>query len=86
MQKQDIASIILASFADAEVITSGADCNFQVTVVSSHFQGMMPVKRQQAVLGLFAEQLKSGELHALSVKAQTPSEYGASSGLTSIDL
>ena len=86
MQKQDIESTILASFEDAEIITSGADCNFQVTVVSTGFDGLLPVKRQQAVLSLFAQQLKSGELHALSVKAQTPAEYNAASGLTSIDL
>ncbi len=86
MQKQEIASIILASFDDAEIITAGADCSFQVTVVSEKLQGMMPVKRQQSVLSLFADQLKSGELHALSVKAQTPAEYNASQSLTSIEL
>ena len=91
MIKQDIIALIQSRLVDAQVIPEGADCSFTVTVVSEEFAGLMPAKRQQQVLNVFSEQLRTGELHALSVKAFTPAEWAkqianADSGLTTISL
>jgi len=67
---------ILGELADAQITVDGEDCSFNVTVVSEGFQGQLPVARQKRILGLFKEQLATGELHALSVKAMTPAELG----------
>ena len=75
MEKQQIVNDIKTLLPDAEVIPEGQDCNFTVSVVSETFTGMRTVARQQLVLGAFTQYLRSGELHALSVKAYTRDEW-----------
>ena len=58
-----------------EIRIEGADCSFTAVVISQEFEGVMPVKRQQKILSAFADKLKTGELHALTVKAHTPKEW-----------
>lgn len=74
MTADDIVQRIQSAYPDAQVVTNGADCSFSVTVTSSAFAGLSLIKRQQPVLALFRDEIRSGELHALSVKAQTPDE------------
>lgn len=75
MERQTIVDILQAGVPNAEVLLDGADCSFTVTVVSPHFQGMRPVARQQLALEGFTEALRTGEIHALSIRAFTPDEW-----------
>ncbi len=52
----------------------GDGCNCSAVVVSTFFEGLSLLQRQRAVLALVSEEIKSGELHALSVKTYTPEE------------
>jgi acid stress-induced BolA-like protein IbaG/YrbA len=52
----------------------GDGCNCSAVIVSSAFDGLSLLQRQRLVLGLVKEEIKSGELHALSVKTFTPEE------------
>lgn len=72
----------------AQVQVDGADCDFTAIVLSDSFAGVSPVKRQQSILAQFSDVLASGELHALSVKAHTVSEWNAKQGqsLTQLSL
>ena len=74
MEVEAVKQQILAGIPDAQVSVEGEDCSFTVTVVSEQFKGKLPVARQKSVLGIFKQQLASGELHALSVRALTPDE------------
>ena len=74
MQQSEVESMIKAAIPDAQVSVQGEGCSFTVHVVSESFEGEMPVKRQKAVMAPFAELIRSGELHAISVKANTPAE------------
>ena len=74
MLEQEILERIQALYPDAAMEASGENCNFEVFVVTSDFEGMSLLKRQQSILSLFNEELKSGKLHALGVKAKTPEE------------
>ena len=69
-----VKEMILGQIEDAQITVEGEDCSFSVTVVSDQFQGKLPVARQKSVLSIFKEQLATGDLHALSVKALTPAE------------
>ena len=44
------------------------------------------MQRQQPILALFASELCSGKLHALSVTAKTPTEMESQGGLVQIGL
>jgi len=49
------------------------ETHFRVRVVSSHFEGKSPVERHREVNAALKEEL-AGPVHALAIKALTPSE------------
>ena len=88
MQANEVSARVEKALPNAALEVEGADCNFTVSVISAAFVGLLPVKRQQLVLDAFADVLKTGELHALTVKTLTPQEWEAkqASGLVQIGL
>jgi BolA protein len=86
MDENEIIARITSLYADAAVDINGADCSFEVYVISEQLGGKSTLQRQRALLDLFKDELKSGKLHALSIKARTPSEQAATSGLVQIQL
>ena len=54
----------------------GGESHFNVTVVSAAFEGQGRVQRQRAVNDLLRAEL-AGPVHALSIRALTPSEAAA---------
>ncbi|PIP01612.1 MAG: BolA family transcriptional regulator [Zetaproteobacteria bacterium CG23_combo_of_CG06-09_8_20_14_all_54_7] len=56
---------------------AGEGCNLELLVISDGFQSMPVMKRQQSLLKLFADDLTSGRLHAISIKAKSPAEMNA---------
>ncbi|QSA97965.1 BolA family transcriptional regulator [Methylococcus sp. EFPC2] len=48
--------------------------HFYATIVSAAFAGKSPVQRHQLVYRALGEMMQS-DIHALSIKAYTPSEY-----------
>ena len=84
MDQETIIARIRAVYPDADIGINGADCNFELQIVSPAFAGVSLVKRQQSILSLFRDELAGGQLHALSVKARTPDEQKSSSGLVQL--
>ncbi len=74
MNDSEIIERIAAAYPGAVIDAVGADCNFEVYVISEQFAGVGLLQRQKAVLALFKDEITSGKLHALSVKAKTPEE------------
>lgn len=75
MEKAEVTTRIQHIIPDATVLVDGEGCSFTVTVISAGFTGQRPVTRQQQVMDEFLDVLKSGEMHALSVRAHTPEEW-----------
>ena len=84
MDEQDIITRIRSLYPDAAVDINGADCSFEVYVISEGLLGKSTLQRQRSILDLFKDELKSGKLHALSIKARTAAEQAANSGLIQI--
>ena len=84
MNEQEVIARIASLYPDAVVDVNGQDCSFEVYVISERLSGKSTLQRQQTILQLFADELKSGKLHALSVRARTPAEQSADSGLVQI--
>ena len=74
METEAIAALIRAGMPDATVQVTGDGSHFEAVVVSPAFAGLTPLKKQRLVMDTVREQLASGELHALSIKALTPAE------------
>ncbi len=75
MENKDVQSLVEAAFPAAEVTVTGDGSHFVVTVVSPEFEGQTPVARQKAVYAALNEQITSGALHAVSIKAYTPEQW-----------
>ncbi len=86
MTEEEIVARVKESFPDAIVDSAGADCNFELYVISAAFEGQGLLQRQRAVLGLFTEELKTGALHALSVTAKAPEEPTSAPHLVQVTI
>ncbi len=58
--------------ASADVTGDGS--KFEARVVSEQFEGLSTIKRHKLVYAALDEHIKTGAIHALSIKAHTPQE------------
>ena len=84
MDQQEIIERVKQLYPGALVNLDGADCSFEMIIISEAFEGLNTLKRQQPILALFKDELAKGTLHALSIKAKTPKEKAGSAGLVQI--
>jgi stress-induced morphogen len=54
-------------------LTGGGD-HYEVHVTSLAFKGLSRIQQQRAVMDIFDAELKSGEIHALSIKTNISTE------------
>jgi acid stress-induced BolA-like protein IbaG/YrbA len=74
MNEQDLISRIQGIYPDADISVAGENCSFEVNITTTAFAEMKSLQRQRSILTLFNDEIASGELHALTVKAKTPEE------------
>lgn len=73
MTLPEMKSRLLTAFPDAvvEVVDlTGTEDHWEVFVQSSKFEGLPRIRQHQEVMAAFAAELKTGEVHALSIKTQ----------------
>ncbi|MEB3178002.1 MAG: BolA family transcriptional regulator [Nostocaceae cyanobacterium] len=77
---QQVEAMIKAQMPDAEVqvqdLTGGGD-HYQVTVVSSQFEGKRLIQQHQLVYGALQEAMSTEAIHALALKTFTPEAWAA---------
>ncbi|MGZ5279622.1 MAG: BolA/IbaG family iron-sulfur metabolism protein [Pseudobdellovibrionaceae bacterium] len=67
---------ILKAYPDAQVDVidlTGTQDHWEVYVESQAFQGLSRIQQHQAVMSVFGPELKTGEVHALSIKTKIKS-------------
>jgi stress-induced morphogen len=73
MTQEMMKSRLLAAYPDALVevfdLTGTAD-HWEVLIESQAFLGMTRIQQHQAVMSVFGPELKTGEVHALSIKTK----------------
>ena len=74
MTLEEVQARLEDGIESSEVSMEGDGCNCSAVIVSPVFEGLSLLQGQRLVLGLVKEEIKSGELHALSVKTFTPEE------------
>lgn len=84
MKEEEIIERVRSLYPDAIIDVAGEDCNFELYVVSEAFAGQSILQRQKPILALFKEEIASGAMHALSIKAKTPSEQSKQEALVQI--
>ncbi|MDZ7747919.1 MAG: BolA/IbaG family iron-sulfur metabolism protein [Halofilum sp. (in: g-proteobacteria)] len=76
----DYARQIEAHIPDARASVNGDGGKFEATVVSDAFEGKNLLAKHRMVYAALDEHIKSGAIHALSIRAYTPAEWAESGG------
>lgn len=61
-------------------VPPGSELHWNLIVVSAAFEGQGRVDRQRLINGALAEELRTGKVHALTMKTLTPAEWRAAGG------
>ena len=77
MSPEQVKQLIEQAIPDSRAIVDGEGCNFTVKVISEAFAGKTMMMEHRMVYAAVDEHIKSGELHALTIKAYTPEEWEA---------
>lgn len=78
MQASEVAERIRSGLESVSTIeVSGGEGKFEALVISPIFAGMSPVKKHQTVYATVRDEIASGAVHALSIRAFTPEEFAA---------
>ncbi|WP_025821578.1 BolA family protein [Shewanella marina] len=75
MDCNQIEQILQTALNLDEVQVSSDGSHYKVIAVGECFAEMSRVKKQQAIYAPLMEHITSGELHALTIKAFTPTEW-----------
>lgn len=74
---QGINALLVEKMPGSQIYVEGGGGKFQVAITGEVFAGLNQVKRQQMVYQHLNAHIFSGEIHAVSMKLQTPDEAGA---------
>jgi acid stress-induced BolA-like protein IbaG/YrbA len=81
---QQVETMIRESLPDAQVqvqdLTGGGD-HYQVTVISSQFEGKGLVQQHQLVYSAVRQAMSSEAIHALALKTYTPQDWETDQGV-----
>lgn len=80
MDAQEVAKLVKQSLPDCEIEARNEGNHYLVIAIGDRFEGMSPVKKQQLIYSTVSAQLADGTIHALTIKAFTPTEWAAREG------
>ncbi len=75
MQMGFFNDLVEKAIPGAQAEINGDGSKFEAQVVSSAFEGKSTVNRHRMVYSVLDEHIKSGAIHALTIKAYTPEEW-----------
>lgn len=71
MTEENVKNRLETAYPDSDIHVvdmTGGGSNFQVQIASKQFAGKTRIKQHQEVMAVFDEELKSGEMHAMTIK------------------
>ena len=74
-----IKKILSEKIVDSNVVVDGGDSKYTVHVISDIFVGKSIIDRHKIVYAALDKYIKSGEIHALTIKSLTIDESTSSS-------
>ena len=77
MTAEDLKSIIAAGLACDHIALEGDGRHWFATIVSPAFEGKRLIQRHQLVYATLGQKMHTDEVHALSMKTLTPTEWAA---------
>ncbi len=77
MTADQLKQLIAAGLPCDHLEVEGDGRHWFATIVSAEFEGKRPIARHQRVYATLGQRMASDEVHALSMKTLTPSEWAA---------
>ncbi len=77
MTADQIKDIIAAGLRCQHIELEGDGRHWYATIVSPEFDGKRAIQRHQRVYATLGEKMHTDEVHALSMKTYTPTEWAA---------
>ena len=77
MTSQELQTIISSGLACDHIEVSGDGRHWSAVIVSAAFEGKRLIACHQQVYATLGQRIKSDEVHALSMKTLTPTEWAA---------
>ena len=77
MIADEVQTRVGQAISSSQVTARGDASRMEIVVVSSAFEGVSRVRKQQLVYAAIAEMIGSGALHAVTIRAYTPAEHAA---------
>lgn len=75
MDAADIKQLIEDGIDGAEAQVSGGGDRFDITVIADHFDGLTPVRRQQAIYACINHLISDGSIHAVNLQTFTQAQW-----------
>ena len=75
MTAEELQTLIAAGLPCEHVEVTGDGRHWAAVIVSPAFEGLRLIKRHQAVYGTLGARIQTDEVHALSMKTYTPTEW-----------
>ncbi len=79
MTSQDLEDLISNGMQCTSISIEGDGRHWFATIVSAEFEGMRAIKRHQLVYKTLGQKMHTDEVHALSMKTFTPTEWESES-------
>jgi acid stress-induced BolA-like protein IbaG/YrbA len=79
MTADQLQAIITAGLACDHCVLEGDGRHWYATIVSPEFEGKRLVQRQRLVYATLGNRMQTDEVHALSMKTFSPTEWAAQS-------
>ena len=79
MTAQELQDLIAAGMVCEHIELQGDGRHWYATIVSSEFEGKRPIARHQRVYATLGAKMHTDEVHALSMKTFTPTEWARQS-------
>jgi len=76
MTEQEMKARLTSAYPDGNIEVfdlTGTQDHWEVSVESSKFAGLNRIQQHQHVMAVFGPELKTGEVHALSIKTKVKS-------------
>jgi acid stress-induced BolA-like protein IbaG/YrbA len=77
MNAQQLQDIIAAGLSCTHLTVEGDGRHWSAVVVSDAFEGLRLIARHQKVYATLGQKMHTDEVHALSMKTFTPTEWAA---------
>ena len=75
MRMDYFSDLVEQSIAGASAEITGDGSKFEARVVSDAFEGLSTLQRHKKIYAVLDEHIRSGAIHALTIRAFTPTEW-----------